>query len=330
MSTRADTWMKLYWGDYARDTGHLNALGHGAYLMLIKHYWCSGAPLKNDDDELWRIACCDSIREWRKVKQKIVRLFTIDGDLLRHKRVDAEISIANTTAEVKSIAGKKGAESRWAKPSISAKNHTENDSNRIVLPMPKQCGGNAASESESEKEKESTQTPSLEAVVERKIAPGEGWGSNPVPPNLTPLVRRPLQASDGDAFWLTHASRVEMHDPVTGAVREVAYPLEPEDRALEASRLLDGTPVSLKPVLGGMYLDRIGDEVCAAAGIRLETWRGDFSPLKAWLDAGIDYGATILPTIQRVAAGRNYPPSISSLKFFDTAVRDAHARRRAA
>jgi uncharacterized protein YdaU (DUF1376 family) len=32
-------WMPLYVGDYPRDTRDLDALQHGACLLLIMHYW---------------------------------------------------------------------------------------------------------------------------------------------------------------------------------------------------------------------------------------------------------------------------------------------------
>ena len=105
----------MYWGDYARDTGHLNAAGHGAYLMLIKHYWCTGLPLRDDDNELWRIACCDSKKEWLGLRPKIVRLFVVELGLLRHKRIEKEIANTTAIASAKSEAGKKGAKNRWHK-----------------------------------------------------------------------------------------------------------------------------------------------------------------------------------------------------------------------
>jgi uncharacterized protein YdaU (DUF1376 family) len=115
MSARPDTWMPVYWGDYARDTGHLNAAGHGAYLMLIKHYWCTGAPIIDDDDELWRVACCDSKKEWLVLKPKVLRFFERQDGVLRHKRIDKEIASATAAVSAKSKAGKKGAETRWQK-----------------------------------------------------------------------------------------------------------------------------------------------------------------------------------------------------------------------
>lgn len=128
----------MYWGDYARDTGHLNATCHGAYLMLIKHYWCSGAPLTNDDDELWRIACCDSKREWQKIKPKIAKLFSVDGSQLRHKRVDQELAKALANVNAKAEAGKKGAEKRWQKDgSAIAEPQLSQWQNDATSPSPK-------------------------------------------------------------------------------------------------------------------------------------------------------------------------------------------------
>ncbi len=98
----------MYWGDYARDTGHLNANGHGAYLMLIKHYWCTGEPLHNDDDELWRIACCDSKDEWLAIRARVVRLFRMDGVMLRHKRIDAELHRADRISAERRLSGREG------------------------------------------------------------------------------------------------------------------------------------------------------------------------------------------------------------------------------
>lgn len=92
MSTaRPDTWMPIFWGDYARDTGHLNNAGHGAYLMLIKHYWSTGKPLPDNDDLLWRIACCDSKKDWFKIRPLIVSFFIVAEGAWSHKRVAEEL-----------------------------------------------------------------------------------------------------------------------------------------------------------------------------------------------------------------------------------------------
>lgn len=156
MSARPDTWMKMYWGDYARDTGHLNAAGHGAYLMLIKHYWCTGAPIPDDDDELWRIACCDSRKDWIKLRPKIIRLFKPADGLWHHKRIEKELNEATSTSSAKAEAGKKGAEKRWQKDgsAIARPSHDHGSANDkpMAETKPGHDFANAASASEPERE----------------------------------------------------------------------------------------------------------------------------------------------------------------------------------
>ncbi len=88
------TWMPLYWGDYAKDTAHLSAAHHGAYLMLIKHYWVTAQPLPDDDTQLSRIACADGLSHWRKLRKVVEKFFEISGGLWRHARVDRELVLA--------------------------------------------------------------------------------------------------------------------------------------------------------------------------------------------------------------------------------------------
>jgi uncharacterized protein YdaU (DUF1376 family) len=144
--------MPMFWGDYARDTGHLNAAGHGAYLMLIKHYWCTGQPLNDDDDELWRIACCDSKKEWQALRGKIVRLFQVEGNLLRHKRIDKEIERAKAVVSAKAEAGRKGAERRWQTDGDAIAQPSSANSNGMVAPEESHQFANAPSPSPSPSE----------------------------------------------------------------------------------------------------------------------------------------------------------------------------------
>jgi uncharacterized protein YdaU (DUF1376 family) len=81
--------MPLYVADYRKDTGHLSNPEHGAYLLLIMHYWATGG-LPDNDAQLARIACLTP-REWGRMRATIQAFF---HDGWRHKRVDEELAHA--------------------------------------------------------------------------------------------------------------------------------------------------------------------------------------------------------------------------------------------
>ncbi|MFN4017624.1 MAG: YdaU family protein [Reyranella sp.] len=111
--SRPDTWMPMYWGDYLKDTGHLSTLEHGAYLLLIGHYWSSGAPLPDDDAKLRRIAKIESAAKWKKLRPVIETFFRVGAGVWRHGRVDRELEAASKrSSDAKARAGK-AAKARW-------------------------------------------------------------------------------------------------------------------------------------------------------------------------------------------------------------------------
>ena len=137
--------MPLYVSDYLADTPHLSALEHGAYLLLIMAYWQRQRPLPMDDKKLARMARLTA-DEWASIKDEIVDLFSQDGDVLRHSRIDAELQTASEKIERARNAGKASAakrSNRTATPvqppsntrSTSVEhplNHTELDTDKII------------------------------------------------------------------------------------------------------------------------------------------------------------------------------------------------------
>jgi uncharacterized protein YdaU (DUF1376 family) len=120
MSSRP--WMPLYVADYRADTAHLSTAQHGAYLLLIMHYWMTGG-LSNDDVQLARIACMTA-KEWGKARPVIAALFS-DG--WKHKRIEHEL----TEAARISMAGKAGGEaSGRARRERSTQRNVANDHER--------------------------------------------------------------------------------------------------------------------------------------------------------------------------------------------------------
>jgi uncharacterized protein YdaU (DUF1376 family) len=95
--------MPLYVGDYLRDTRDLSTLQHGAYLLLIMHYWQHDA-LPTDDRQLAAIAGL-SLSAWRRIGAPIKAKFR-DG--WRHKRIEAELVKAERVAIARRRAGTKG------------------------------------------------------------------------------------------------------------------------------------------------------------------------------------------------------------------------------
>ncbi len=96
-------WMPLYVADYLADTGHLSTAEHGAYLLLIMHYWQNeGLPV--DDTKLARI-CRMSARAWAGSRETLAEFF---GPGWSHARIDRELSSAKAAYERRAKAGQKG------------------------------------------------------------------------------------------------------------------------------------------------------------------------------------------------------------------------------
>jgi uncharacterized protein YdaU (DUF1376 family) len=96
-------WMPLYVGDYLRDTRDLNTLQHGAYLLLIMHYWQHDA-LPSDDARLAAIAGL-SVAQWRRIREPVQAKFS-DG--WKHKRIEAELAKTDRAFLQRRLAGRSG------------------------------------------------------------------------------------------------------------------------------------------------------------------------------------------------------------------------------
>ncbi len=110
MTERPDTWMPMYWADYFADTGELSVIEHGAYLLLIGHYWRKG-PLPDDDERLARIARCTP-SEWRRVRPAVAGFFTVADGVWTHSRIEREWERAANITAKRAAAGRASAEQR--------------------------------------------------------------------------------------------------------------------------------------------------------------------------------------------------------------------------
>jgi uncharacterized protein YdaU (DUF1376 family) len=96
-------WMPLYVGDYLGDTGHLTTAQHGAYLLLMMHYWRKG-ELPDDDGQLSKITKLP-LKTWCDYRE-VLQGFFHDG--WKHKRIDAELMRMMRISEKRASAGQKG------------------------------------------------------------------------------------------------------------------------------------------------------------------------------------------------------------------------------
>ncbi len=94
---------KRHLGDYARDAGHLTALEHGIYTLLIDWYYVNEEPIP--DARAHRIA--RATRE--QVEPVLEEFFVRDGAAWRHKRIEREIE----AYQAKAAKARESASARW-------------------------------------------------------------------------------------------------------------------------------------------------------------------------------------------------------------------------
>lgn len=107
MTKKTDHWMPLYIGDYLADTGHLTTTQHGAYLLLLMHYWRK-RELPEDDKQLAAIAKL-SLRIWLDIKETIQAFF---HDGWKHSRIESELARRSEVSSKRAAAGAKGGASK--------------------------------------------------------------------------------------------------------------------------------------------------------------------------------------------------------------------------
>lgn len=139
--TKTDIWMPFAIGDYLADTSHLSTLEHGAYLLLLMHYWRKG-PLPNDLAKIAQIAKLNS--DARSIAQALLdEFFSHQEDGLYHQnRSDREIAKWQGKRQKAREKAAAAARARWKNdaPSIPPSNAQSNAQamlGQCPLPSPK-------------------------------------------------------------------------------------------------------------------------------------------------------------------------------------------------
>ena len=126
---KSDIWMPLYIGDYAADTLSLSLAEHGAYLLALMAYWRKRGPLTQ----------CEAESIMREHCPSIARFFQVQDGIWRHKRVEAELAIANQRSDH----GRRAARAKWDARAMPE--HTPSNART----MPKACPSQSPSQSPS-------------------------------------------------------------------------------------------------------------------------------------------------------------------------------------
>jgi uncharacterized protein YdaU (DUF1376 family) len=100
---------KRFMGDYQRDTGHLSLAQHGAYTVLLDHYYSLRKPLPTAMEELHRLCRATTKAEQAAVERVVDEFFRVGDDGRRHNwRADEEIAKWEEFAQENREKGKLG------------------------------------------------------------------------------------------------------------------------------------------------------------------------------------------------------------------------------
>lgn len=109
----SNPWYPHYCGDYLRDTAHLTLAQHGAYRLLLDHYYSTAAPLPADLDTLYRICRASNNSERTAVRAVLDQFFRIEPNGLHNQRADRQLQRQAELHDRHSKGARKTNEKRW-------------------------------------------------------------------------------------------------------------------------------------------------------------------------------------------------------------------------
>jgi uncharacterized protein YdaU (DUF1376 family) len=84
-------WWPRYVGDYQRKTAHLSLIEHGAYTLLLDHYYSTAKPLPANASVLHRVCRAFAPDEQGAVQSVLDQFFTLEPDGYHNKKADKEL-----------------------------------------------------------------------------------------------------------------------------------------------------------------------------------------------------------------------------------------------
>lgn len=169
---------KLYIGDYQRDTAHLSIAEHGAYMLMLQHYYATEKPLP-DGKALHRM-----LRAQTKVERDAIDFVAAtfwtrtDGGFV-NERADQEITKAGEQAETNArIAREREAKRRVSRsPQIQSTNTQRNEHDSCTNDQPNQTPDTRHHSQTPEREESNTHTDALSLTPDGVVCVGPTMAS---------------------------------------------------------------------------------------------------------------------------------------------------------
>jgi len=354
-------WYKRYPSDFIAGTAGWDLELKGAYSIFLDLFYDRGGSLPNDSQWFGRVAGC-STRRWGQLRNQLIELgkivVTEDGKLSNkqaEKRMTSEAREARAYRENGAKGGQKAAENRlelFDNNDLAQNQLPENTEHRGRVPEPR-----------SQKE---SAPPSVDGRARAPAATGTrlpanwqpsddgaqlAWDLGLNPETVLATFRdywtsQPGQKgrkTDWEATWrnwcrreaerLSPRGRGPQTQPMLLPIAGGKVP-DPNDqwgveewcRSIGASEITN--PEYLKRgkwMHIGCIIDSIARNVAREAGFS-STWRGDWSPLLRWVEAGCKPSEHIYPAIKSSAEYfRSRGNPATSLNAFNTAVMQRRA-----
>lgn len=99
---------RRYIGDYGKKTPLLSLAEHGAYALMLDHYYAEEAPLPADREEIYRLARCTKADERKAVDKVLAKYFNEQPDGFHNVRADEELKRAKPAIDAAKVNGAKG------------------------------------------------------------------------------------------------------------------------------------------------------------------------------------------------------------------------------
>jgi uncharacterized protein YdaU (DUF1376 family) len=178
-------WMPLYISDYLADTERLTTVQHGAYLLLIMHYWTTGG-LPADDRQLALITRLTTQSWMRWAKPVLASFFHVTDTHWHHKRIDQELAKRAELSMKRAVFGSRGGQMRGAL--VSGRHNYGNGTKSLNSHKPDQANASSlSSKSYTQSHKKEREGGESECVAPQQGAADRATDASPA---LTAIVRK--------------------------------------------------------------------------------------------------------------------------------------------